>query len=223
MARFVGSPCPWLEIEDGLSCAYGLPVDASGKLAGLAAVSRALDEGEVVKAQIVALHLRFPDLPSIAKFEGSSPEDQDSLAHRLRASGLLKANWDPSFHPRWPAGSPAGGQFASGGGTTSDSTAHVTSTQAATLPMDIPLEEPRIIPFPSELVPPPIITPREVPKNPYPNRADCAEEWAAAADYCGRLLRSGKLGRGDQRGMGKSYRDCLLGQVSERCGDNPVA
>jgi len=60
---------------------------------------------------MVALHLRFPDPPDLKKSAGDVQVFID-LARRLDASGLLKGDWDPSLHPRWPTGSPdsAGGR-----------------------------------------------------------------------------------------------------------------
>lgn len=57
-------------------------------------------------------------------------------------------------------------------------------------------------------------------RNPYPDRAGCDEEWADAIAYCKGLLERNQLGRGDYRGSGKSLYQCIMGQVSERCGGN---
>ena len=60
------------------------------------------------------------DLPRIEKRIG--PEDRTAkLAFLLRRGGLLKEDWDPEKHPRWPAGSPdgQGGEFAPAGEETS--------------------------------------------------------------------------------------------------------
>ena len=76
-------------------------------------------------------------------------------------------------------------------------------------------------PLPSEIVPPlitPDILPRSLPQNPYPNRPRCVKEWQDALKFCWELKSSGQLGRGDYRGMGRTLRDCILGQVSESCG-----
>jgi hypothetical protein len=52
------------------------------------------------------------------------------LARRLRSSGMLKADWDPTQHPRWPAGSPGGigGEFAPAGTAYDDATSTEQST-----------------------------------------------------------------------------------------------
>ena len=69
----------------------------------------------------------------------------------------------------------------------------------------------------------PDIAPREsIPQNPYPDRPECAEEWREATEYCSALKRKGKLGVVPYRQAGNSLRQCIMGQVSERCGGNPV-
>ena len=107
-----------------LSKRYGLPLEFSAKIAGLAAIARALDRGDIFHAQIATLHLQIPDPPVLAKSAQSMSEILD-LARQLLSSGLPKADWDPAKHPRWPAGSPdsIGGEFAPAGGASSDPTA----------------------------------------------------------------------------------------------------
>jgi hypothetical protein len=206
---------------------YGLPVEFDSKIAGLATVARALNRGDLLHAQIVTLHLQIPDPPRLTKAPHSA-EDVIELARQLKASGLLKADWDPTKHPRWPAGSPdsVGGQFAPVGTTTEgpatqESSAPVIPAQL-TIPVP-PLEIPGGIPFPSEILPPPVIpniSPRDLPKNPYPDRPECEQEWAEATAFCKRLLERNQLGSGDYRGMGRTLYECIMGQVSEDCGGN---
>ena len=69
-----------------------------------AAIARALDRGDLLHAHIATLHLQIPDPPPLAKATRSASEVV-ALAKQLHASGLLKRGWDPSKHPRWPAGS----------------------------------------------------------------------------------------------------------------------
>lgn len=147
----------------------------------------------------------------------------ETLFRTLAASNLLKLEWDESKHPRWPAGSAdgVGGEFAPAGGSASDGgNPRLTSTQAASIPMEIPWEEPQAIPIPSEIVPPPIIGP--IPRNPYPDRPRCVKEWEEADKYCHELERRGVLGKPPYKGQGNSYEQCLRGQVSEDGGGNPV-
>ena len=85
---------------------------------------------------------------------------------------------------------------------------------------------PKLGPFPSEVMPPPIAIPnafpRELPINPYPDRPECEEEWAAATKYCFGLVNRGLLGKDGHRGFGKSLSQCIMGQVSQECGGNVI-
>jgi hypothetical protein len=84
---------------------------------------------------------------------------------------------------------------------------------------------PQLGPLPSEVIPPPIAIPntfpRELPTNPYPDRPECEEEWAAATKYCMERLRKGLMG-GSARGIGRFVDECIRGQVSEDCGGNTI-
>jgi len=205
-------PRPAAELNRDLGRCYGLPIEIETKAGGLKSVADALDRGDLAHAQMVALHLRLPDPPDLKK---SSVDVQAvvELALRLDASGLLKSDWDPRLHPRWPKGSQdsAGGQFAprdSGAGNAGDqSGAHLIEAQipmpmpapgAFPAPFDIPMPGSSNIPLPSEIMPPPIVGPGVAPlkelKNPYPNRPDCVEEWAHARKYCHKLMES-KVGK----------------------------
>jgi hypothetical protein len=99
-------------ISCDLSRCFGLQIDISSKAAGLSAIARALNAGDVAKAQILALQLRFPDPASIAK---AAPSRAEIIAfvRQLLESDFIKANWNPS-QPRWPKFSPdsQGGRFA---------------------------------------------------------------------------------------------------------------
>jgi len=95
-------PRPVFDLDRDLSKRYGLPVDCKAKTGGLTAAARALNRGDVFHARIVALHLQFPDPPALTKTAPDAREIAD-LARQLKASGLLKADWDPVKHPRWPA------------------------------------------------------------------------------------------------------------------------
>jgi hypothetical protein len=48
----------------------------------------------------------------------------------------------------------------------------------------------------------------------------CVKEWAEAKQYCAEHLD--ELGQGDYRGQGDTYRQCVLGRVSEDCGGSPT-
>lgn len=202
-----------------LSACYGLPVEFDQKIDGLMAVTQALSQGDMIHAQIATLHLEIPDPPTLAE-SIQTPDDILDLARRLRSSGMLKADWDPAKHPRWPAGSAGGigGEFAPGGGASENSPTEAPSVVPAQLTIPAPFDFP-IPPLPSEILPPPAIPeiyPREL-RNPYPDRAGCDEEWAEAIDYCDNLRKKGLLKADNYRGMGDYYQ-CVMGNVSERCG-----
>ncbi len=216
-------PRPLFDLNRDLGKCYGLPVDFSSKIGGLAAVARALDRGDLVHAQIAALLLQIPDPPGLTKTPRTTSEITE-LARRLQASGLLKADWDPAKHPRWPAESPdgVGGQFAPkdevpGSAESVGPSAPIIQAQGTiAAPLDVPI--PGEFPLPSEIVPPlvaPNISPLYIPKNPYPSRPECVREWAIATEDCRDLWDRGVLGKGDYRGMGKTLRDCIMGRVSE--------
>jgi len=100
------------DISEDLSAHCGLPIDVFPKAAGFAAMARALNAGALAHAQLVAIHLRIPEASPLGK--SASPDARIRFIRELHRSGLLKANWDPSKHLRWPAGAPdrQGGQFA---------------------------------------------------------------------------------------------------------------
>jgi hypothetical protein len=220
-------PRPLADLNCDLSKRYGLPVDLSAKTAGLAAIARALSRGDVLHAQIATLHLQIPDPPPLAKVAPSMSEVL-GLAKELRASGPLKADWDPSKHPRWPAGSAGGigGEFAPAdavGAELAGGEPKATGIPAQlTIPAPFDFALPRGIPFPQEIVPPLGIFPRRELINPYPDREGCDEEWAEAIKRCEGYRRQRLLGKDGYRGMGDFYQ-CVMGQVSERCGGSPKA
>jgi hypothetical protein len=214
------------DLNRDLSKCYGLPIEFDQKVDGLGAIARALGRGDLIHAQIATLHLEIPDPPPLTKSAQTLDEIID-LARQLRGSGLLKADWDPAKHPRWPARSPdgIGGEFAPAGIASGNSEGGEPnpSTTPAQLTIPAPFELPGGIPFPSEIVPPPVIpniSPRDLPRNPYPDRPECEEEWAEAIAFCKGLLERNQLGRGDYRGSGKTLYQCIMGQVSAACGGN---
>jgi hypothetical protein len=223
-------PRPLPDLNRDLSKCYGLPVDLSTKTGALAAIAQALSRGDMIHAQIATLHLQIPDPPPLAKGPQSATQVV-ALAKELRASGLLKEDWDPAKHPRWPAGSPGGigGEFAPAGGDADEAATEPSGapiipaeiTIPIPIPRPLPFEVPQI-PFPREIVPPLGIYPRRELINPYPDREGCDEEWAEAIERCEGYRRQGLLGKDGYRGMGDFYQ-CVMGQVSERCGGSPKA
>ena len=85
------------EAETELAALYGLPIDLSGKEAGLATVADALERGDAALAAIAAVLLGFPDPPGLAK--DAPARGSVEVAAQLIASGLLK-DWDSAQHPR---------------------------------------------------------------------------------------------------------------------------
>jgi hypothetical protein len=216
---------PVSDINHDLSVCYGVPVEFDRKIDGLRRISEALNRGDLIHAQIATLHLQIPDPPALPGL-AQAPGEMIQLAHQLRASELLKGDWDPAKHPRWPAGSPGGigGEFAPAGTVSDSSTSAEPSSPVipAQITIPVPFELPGI-PFPSEILPPPVIpniNPRDLPRNPYPDRPECEQEWAEATSFCLRLKATNQLGRGDYRGMGRTLSECIMGQVSEDCGGN---
>jgi hypothetical protein len=167
--------------------------------------------------------LEIPDPPVLGKSQCSN-EILD-LARQLHASGLLKEDWDPTKHPRWPAGSPdsIGGRFAPAGSVAENPA--VAAPGAPIIPAQItipvPFELLGGIPIPSEILPPPAIpniNPRSNLRNPYPDREGCDEEWEQAIEHCTGLIGNKRMGKDGYRGFGRSFQQCVLGMVSERCG-----
>ena len=219
-------PRPASDLNRDLTVCYGLPIEFDRKLDGLRTVAQALGRGDLIHAQITTLHLRIPDPPPLGK-SALTPDEIIDLARQLRASDLLKAGWDPAKHPRWPAGSPGsiGGEFAPTGAASGYSGAGELSAPVipAQITIPVPFELPGGIPFPSEILPPPVIpniSPRDLPRNPYPDRPECEQEWAEAIAFCKGLQERNQLGRGDYRGSGKTLYQCIMGRVSAGCGGN---
>ena len=221
------------DLNRDLSMRYRLPVDINAKVGGLIAIARALNRGDLFHAQIVALHLQFPGPPALTKTAENAREIVE-LARQLRASGLLKGDWDPLKHPRWPAGSPdsIGGEFAPRGNVADnsvieDQNAPVIPAQF-TLPAPPDLVVPRGAPFPwpSEIAPapfaPPDVSPITIPRNPYPGRPKCVREWKEETEYCVNLWVNGQIGKDYNRGQGRTISECILGRVSQDCGGNRV-
>lgn len=212
---------PLTQLNRELSKRFGVPVDFAPKLAGVSIVVKALESGAIARAQMATLLMQIPDPPE-PDHRTPSRTELYQTALRLRASKMLKTDWDPAKHPRWPAGSPdgTGGEFAPAGTSNGISTTPAQITIPA--PFEVPIPTTPDLPF--EILPPPLTVPnanpREFPTNPYPDRPECVEEWAAAFEFCRRLVERGKLGRRENRGMGRTFSQCLLGQVSEACGGN---
>ena len=101
------------ELSKDICGSLGLPIDMSSKMGGIRAISNALNKGDVARAQIATVLLGIPDPPALSKGADNRAE-LNKFIDDLFWSGLLKADWDPDEHMRWPAGSPdsQGGRFA---------------------------------------------------------------------------------------------------------------
>ena len=66
------------DLSREMSAQYGLPIDMSSKRGGLTVIAKALDEGDVVRAQVATLLLGIPDPPSLSK---GAPSRQIGRAH----------------------------------------------------------------------------------------------------------------------------------------------
>ncbi len=154
----------------------------------------------------------------------------DSLRKKAHSSDVSKIAWNAALHPRWAAGSTVGhgGEFAPAGSEDTDGEPNTIPVQLTT-PWVEPWEQPFRIPVPpSDGNPGPLALPRAVPRegipqNPFPRRREYVEEWKAAEKYCMGLWMKGQLGEGDHREAGRTIAQCIMGQVSEKCGGNPKA
>jgi hypothetical protein len=191
-----------LDRELTKSCRVG--VDFSAKISGANAVARALTDGDLALAQIATLLLRFPDPPVSTNGEMGIDESIELVRH-IHACKLLKFDWDPAKHPRWPAGSPdsVGGQFApvDGAATVIPDTAR----HPGAGPTSIAFRNCSATSF-TQLS-------AKSPTKSVPRQARVRE--GDARMYCQQLKDRGLLGRGDYRWMGKTIAQCVMGQVSE--------
>jgi hypothetical protein len=95
----VWSVRPIAELNDELAACYRLPIDIAAKVGALALIASALNRSDLALAAIAAVQMQFPDPPPLAKGDEASDEMM-RRALELYRSGLLKADWDPSKHPR---------------------------------------------------------------------------------------------------------------------------
>ena len=75
-------------IEFALRNAYDEQFDATTKIAGLNAIARSLNDGDLAKAQVAALLLKFPDPADL-------PSERTDKAAILKAAGWMLKEWDP--------------------------------------------------------------------------------------------------------------------------------
>jgi hypothetical protein len=153
------------QLNLALSAGYGLAVDFTGKLGGIATIAKALNAGNIALAQIATVQLRLPDLPRLAKDDALGRLEKVTLAVLLSQSGVLEianqngrlagssvAKRDVSNEPRIPRGQPGAGQWTSGG-STSDRMAPIVPVQEVIIEPLVPgmrpiLRPPMIRPAP---------------------------------------------------------------------------
>jgi hypothetical protein len=101
------------ELSEEIGSQFGFPIDMSRKMGGLRTIAGALNAGNIARAQMATLFLDIPDPPRLSKM-ANAPDEMIKFIRELHWSGMIKADWDPDEHPRWPAGAPdsQGGRFA---------------------------------------------------------------------------------------------------------------
>ncbi len=115
--RDVWVPRDHRSVSKELGACFGLPIDLASKAAGLAAIARALNAGDVARAQMLTLFLRFPDPAPILKAKPARAEVLKFVGQLIEGD-FIKANSNRTelakFNPNhWPAKSPEGpGRFA---------------------------------------------------------------------------------------------------------------
>src|SRR5260221_7991007 len=205
--RFV--PRDQNQLERILGTAFGLKADLTTRMNGLRTIAKALNEGNLGRAQIVTLHLKLPPLP-----------DTDTSKRLEIAEQLVKFNFDPN-------------QLRDERGKWS-----LEGEASSAKPPGIPLQATTVIPFPPEMIiplppaiPMPIVPPAIGPiPIPLPDRAyrdrpppdiaepadrdkeDCDEEWNHAWKKCWELQKGKRLG--PYSGFGSSVEQCARGMVS---------
>jgi hypothetical protein len=87
------------ELERLLSRGFGIDATLDRVMPGLGAVASALNENELCRARIAAVHLRIPEVPdALARLD---MEVEDALIKTEQHAGaLLRGEWDPDKHPR---------------------------------------------------------------------------------------------------------------------------
>jgi hypothetical protein len=135
------------ELSHEIGATWDLPIDITSKAGGLTTIARALNDCDIARAQIAAVLLAIPELPSRDN-RASSQHALIKFVRELHDSNLINADWDSDEHPRWPAGAPdgQGGQFSpkGDGGTgsvwTTDAVLDGQQSQhdsAALIPIDV--------------------------------------------------------------------------------------
>ena len=205
------------ELDFVLSHALGYPTNLTSKIEGLKSVVRALDQGDLAKAKLITQFMWLPCL-----------SDEAAHSRAIKADVIAKAGFN-SAQPRDDHG-----LWSRDGSARGRPSHNLIPVQGVMVEPVIPFLE-QILPpkpfpinpgFPSDVIPPVTGTPDiAVPRSGTRDRSDdpgCSQEWETAQKYCDDLDRKGLLGIGDYKEHGRYYEQCVRGQVSERCGGNPV-
>jgi hypothetical protein len=210
------------ELEFVFGAALGRPIKFADKARALSAIADALGKNDVSRAMLITQFMWLPKLPG-----------QQALRRAIKAESLIKGGFNPAEardqQGRWTGGASSGADF------TPLADPNLIPVQDIVIPdAVIPwLEQIKPTkplaptpPFPGEILPPavgvPGIAQPRTFENPFPDDEGCKEEWSDAIQYCGRLAAEGKLGSGNYKEHGKYFQQCVRGQISERCGGNPV-
>ena len=65
-------PRDCVELSEQIAMNFGLPIDMTAKMGGLGAISRALNEGNIARAQIATVLLAIPGAPSTSSETSSA-------------------------------------------------------------------------------------------------------------------------------------------------------
>jgi hypothetical protein len=99
-------------LNDELSACFQLPIDVTRKSGALTLIATALNREDLAMAAIATVQMQFPDPPSMEQDAETDARVIHRRAIELWRSGLLKADWDPTQHPRTGT-KPNPGWFAS--------------------------------------------------------------------------------------------------------------
>jgi hypothetical protein len=251
VAGDIWAPRAAADLNAELSQRYGFPIDMKAKLDGLTHVAQALNRGDVFAAQLGALDMRLPDPPP-ASGTLPFANQSERLAMLLHGSGMLDrsaagfasqqnapANSNmaggrisspaPASQNYRTGGPDMYGRFGRNGGLP------ITPVQEV-IPFP-PMPWIETIPFPPRFMPfPPMsdqIGPLPFEKrfelrpgkrsggNPFPEDPECEKEWYEAWKFCDKEIDNVMAGRSSGN-FGTTMEQCMAGQVSERCGGNPV-
>ncbi len=237
---------PLAEINFALSAGYGTEVDISGRMGLLKKIAGHLTEGNLSSARIGTLNLRLPEIhneAALARLKKAEALIAVKLGPVARSHALSSTcsscrrgakrqrarKRDVSDEPRIPRGEPGGGRWTISGsvgrpGTSNPNSLLIPAQVAPVMPWVRPVPLPWGLPAPPTEISPFLdlpgdaLDPGKPLRNPFPRNERCVEEWDHAFEYCDDLEKKGLLGKGDHKEAGRTYRQCVLGQVSEECG-----